>query len=139
MVGLFILLGVLVFYRRSTDRVAAAWSVADARPAGMMQPEASPQLEPGWRKLREWAPVLSVIVALLALGVAATILVTAELSRIEDRHDATIEVLKINTRLAVIETLLARSDAVRPAVEPPEPEEALDAPEEAAGDAGPSP
>jgi hypothetical protein len=180
MVGLFILLGVLVFYRRSTDRVAAAWSVADARPAGMMQPEASPQLEPGWRKLREWAPVLSVIVALLALGVAATILVTAELSRIEDRHDATIEdirtrvqkliegvedrveaaetllgreigaaridlvvvrdeFLKINTRLAVIETLLARSDAVRPAVEPPEPEEALDAPEEAAGDAGPSP
>ena len=95
----------------------------------------------------------------ILLGV---LVLTAELSRIEDRHDATIEdirtrvqkliegvedrveaaetllgreigaaridlvvvrdeFLKINTRLAVIETLLARSDAVRPAVEPPEP------------------
>lgn len=37
------------------------------------------------------APVVSVIVALLALGVAATILMAAQLTRIEDRNNARIE------------------------------------------------
>jgi len=147
MVALFVLLGVLVFYRRSGDRAAATWSMVDARLAGMMHPAAPRQLEPGWQKLREWAPVVSVMVSLLALAVAGSILVAAQLSRIEDRHRAAIievsarveglvdgikdetrfvrvelegfarKMAEIDTRLAVIEVRLG----VPPAAEPPDP------------------
>ena len=69
-----------------------------------------------WRKLREWAPVLGVLLAILALFVALAILFGATLGRMEERlrTDAAADKAEV---LAQIESVRADVESVRADVE----------------------